>query len=352
MPSSSFSTSSAARKEPGLLAAGGRRLTYLRLSATDRCNLRCRYCMPPEGVFKLGHDEILTYEEMLRLAEIFAGLGGEKIRITGGEPLVRRGLAGFIARLGRRGLFRQIRLTTNGLLLPALADDLKAAGVEGVNLSLDALDPEVYAAMAGLPASKGRDKFRQAWAGFQAALDHDLIVKINCVPIRGLNETEWAPLAALALRYPVEVRFIEHMPIGRLSIWSPATSVPSSELLARLRKRLPPLTTLAGPDPHAPARLYKPEGAPGAIGFISPMSDHFCGRCNRLRLTADGKLKPCLLTESEINVGAALRRGADDDELGALFQLAASLKPLRHLRGEGRGDGENRPRRDMSRIGG
>ncbi|MDR1920174.1 MAG: GTP 3',8-cyclase MoaA [Candidatus Adiutrix sp.] len=348
----SASVASAARKEPGLLAPGGRRLTYLRLSAIDRCNLRCLYCMPPEGVLKLGHADILTYEEMLRLAEIFAGLGGEKIRITGGEPLVRRDLTGFIARLGRSGLFRRIRLTTNGLFLPALAGDLKAAGVEGVNLSLNALTPAVYAVMAGLPAAEGRDKFRQAWAGFEAALDHGLTVKINCVPIRGLNETEWAPLAALALRYPIEVRFIEHMPIGRQTIWSAASCVPSGELLARLRERLPPLSPLAGPDPHAPARLYKPEGAPGAVGFISPMSDHFCGLCNRLRLTADGKLKPCLLTESEINIGAALRRGAGDDELRALFQLAASLKPLRHGRGEGFGSGENRPRRDMSLIGG
>ena len=344
-----------------LTAPGGRRLTYLRMSVTDLCNLRCGYCMPPGGVPKLTHADILTYEEMLRLARLAAGLGMRKLRLTGGEPLVRRGLTGFIRQLSRgddpagagsgepepfRG-FADLRLTTNGILLAPLAAGLKAAGLRGLNISLDAVDPEVYAAMCGRPAPDGLEAARRAWEGFHAALDLGFDVKINCVPIRGLNDGQLVPLALLARQYPIDVRFIEHMPIGSGELWSPDRFMPAAEVLSLLEAALGPLTPIEAPDPSAPARLYKPEGAPGAVGFISPLSGHFCGECNRLRLTADGRLKPCLLTGREIDLRGPLRSGAGDRAIVDLFLQAAALKPLSHLQSPG-----DHGQRQMSRIGG
>lgn len=337
--------------KPELTASGGRRLTYLRLSVTDLCNLRCRYCMPPDGVPKLRHHDILTYEEILRLVRVGAGLGLTKLRLTGGEPLVRRGLTGFIARLRDEGLFTDLRLTTNGVLLPQMARELKEAGLKGLNISLDALDPAVYAEMAGLPGPAGEELARRAWAGFQAALEHGFKTKINCVPIRGANDGQLTALARLALDHPVDVRFIEHMPIGSDGLWNQDRFLSAGELMSALNRELGQLIPLANSDPSAPARLYAPRGARGAIGFISAVSEHFCGDCNRLRLTADGKLKPCLLTDREIDLRGPLRAGAPDDELSDLFLSAAGLKPTSHLEtaaGDRRSDG----RREMSRIGG
>lgn len=334
-----------------LTSPGGRRLTYLRLSVTDLCNLRCRYCMPPEGVPKLRHEDILTYEEILRLARIGAGLGLRKLRLTGGEPLVRRGLIGFINRLHQEKLFSDIRLTTNGVLLAPLAADLKAAGVWGLNISLDALDPKIYAEMAGLPGPAGEEMGRRAILGFQASLAAGLNTKINCVPIRGVNDGQLVTLARLALEHPVDVRFIEHMPVGLAGLWRADRFLPAAELLDMLSRELGPLTPLEAVDPSAPARLYKPEGAPGAIGFISALSGHFCGQCNRLRLTADGRLKPCLLTDREIDLKAPLRSGADDEFIKSLFLLAAGEKPLSHLAAHS-DDPDSAVSRQMSRIGG
>lgn len=336
---------------PELTASGGRRLTYLRLSVTDLCNLRCRYCMPPEGVPKLGHTEILTYEELLRLARLGRSLGMRKLRLTGGEPLVRRGLTDFIRRLKDEALFEDLRLTTNGVLLPRLAGELWAAGLRSLNLSLDALDPDVYAGMVGRPGPAGRDLFRQARDGFRLALDTGFILKINCVPLRGVNDDQLVPLARLVLDHPVDVRFIEHMPVGGEGLWNRAGFWPADELLAFLSRELGPLTPLVPTDPSAPARLYRPAGARGALGVISPLSGHFCGRCNRLRLTADGRLKPCLLTDREIDLRGPLRAGAGDEELTALFLLAAGQKPASHFEGQAE-EASHEARRGMSRIGG
>lgn len=337
---------------PELTAPGGRRLTYLRLSVTDLCNLRCRYCMPSEGVPKLRHEDILTYEEMIRLVRVGHGLGLRKLRLTGGEPLVRRGLLGFIRRLKDEGLIDDLRLTTNGVLLPSLARDLREAGLTSLNISLDALESSVYADMTGQPGPVGEKFFQRAWAGFLIALELGFNTKINCVPIRGLNDGQWARLAELTLKYPVEVRFIEHMPIGSGALWHRDRFVSAKELMEYFTNTFGLLTPVPPPDPSAPARLYRLPDAPGALGFISPLSGHFCGRCNRLRLTADGRLKPCLLTDEEIDLRGPLRAGADDGELAGYFRLAAGHKPISHY--EARGEAAEGPGsgRAMSRIGG
>lgn len=334
-----------------LTASGGRCLTYLRLSVTDLCNLRCRYCMPPDGVPKLRHEDILSYEELLRLARVGAGLGLRKLRLTGGEPLVRRGLTGFISRLRDEALFDDLRLTTNGILLPPLARELKEAGLRGLNISLDALDPVIFAEMAGRPGPVGEALAHRAWEGFLAALEHGFQTKVNCVPIRGANDSQVIPLARLALIYPVDVRFIEHMPIGSDGLWSRERFLSAAELMAVLSREFGELIPQAVDDPSAPARLYAPRGALGSIGFISAVSEHFCGDCNRLRLTADGKLKPCLLTNREIDLRGPLRAGASDEDLKALFLAAAGLKPASHLE-KGADEVQADGRREMSRIGG
>ena len=332
-----------------IIASGGRQLTYLRLSVTDLCNLRCRYCMPPQGVAKLRHEDVLTYEEMLRLARIGAGLGLTKLRLTGGEPLVRRGLLDFIRRLKDDIGFNDLRLTTNGLLLPDMAAELKRSGLAGLNISLDALEPDIYAQMSGLSADKGRAAAAQAWRGFEAALEHGFSTKINCVPICGANDSQIVPLARLAIKYPVDVRFIEHMPVGSGQLWDQQRFVPSQELMENLSRELGPLTPLPAVDSSAPARRFTFPGSKGALGFISAMSRHFCGACNRLRLTVDGRLKPCLLTGREIDLRGPMRNGLGDEKLAELFHLAASEKPACHqevfhsLTGTGR---------EMNRIGG
>ncbi len=331
-----------------LSSPGGRPLQYLRLSVTDLCNLRCRYCMPPDGVPKLDHSDILSYEEILRLLRLASGLGLSKLRLTGGEPLVRRGLTDFIKRLGGEGLFSETRLTTNAVLLAPLAPALKEGGVRGLNISLDALDADIYAKMSGL-GEAGRELFPRAWAGFMAALEHGFTTKINCVPIRGANESQILPLARLALAYPVTVRFIEHMPIGPEGIWREAAFIAAAELKEKIERELGSLSPLPPEYPSAPARLFKIPGAPGAIGFISPLSRHFCRNCNRLRLTADGRLKPCLLTGREFDLRTPLRGGASEGELAALFKEAAAHKPSSH---ESHEADEGDCRRQMSRIGG
>lgn len=330
-----------------LTASGGRRLTYLRMSVTDLCNLRCAYCMPPGGVPKLAHTDILSYEEMFRLASVAAKLGMRKLRLTGGEPLVRKGLPFFLKQLKDGGIFADLRLTTNGVLLPDLAAELKEAGLRGLNISLDAVDPGVYAQMCGLPELAGREAAGRAWAGFHTALDLGFDVKVNCVPTNGVNDGQLVPLARLALEYPVDVRFIEHMPIGSGELWRPDRFMSAAEVMELLVKNLGPMEPIESPDPSAPARLFKPRHAPGAIGFISPMSGHFCSECNRLRLTSDGRIKPCLLTSHELDLRGPLRAGADDEALAEIFIQAASYKPLNHFQ-QTSAPGQ----RQMSRIGG
>ncbi|MFP3867996.1 MAG: GTP 3',8-cyclase MoaA [Desulfobacteraceae bacterium] len=304
--------------------AFNRNINYLRMSITDRCNLRCFYCTPVQGMVKLAHHEILRYEELLRLARLGADLGLSKLRVTGGEPLVRRGVAGFLGALNEIAGVQEICLTTNGVRLAELAEALWAAGLRRLNVSLDSLQPQRYRQLTG------GDFFYQVWEGLQVAQALGFApLKINCVVMRGLNEEELLAFARLSLEYPYQIRFIEFMPIGIQSRWHRRYYLSTEAIKARLR----PLGQLEEIPPEAaagPARRYRLSGAQGEIGFISPISQHFCPSCNRLRLTADGRLRPCLLSDQEIDIKTPLRRGASDDLLRELFFTAISRKPQHH----------------------
>jgi len=316
-------------------------INYLRLSVTDRCNLRCTYCMPAGGVRLLGHGEILSYEELLRVARIAARLGIRKVRITGGEPLVRRGILDFVARLAAEPGVEDLSLTTNGLLLGSMAADLRAAGLRRVNVSLDTLRPEVFGAITRRP---GLDK---VLAGLEAARRAGLDpVKINVVAMRGVNDGELADFVAFAGRGGYEVRFIEFMPSGQ-GAWDEARVLSCAEILEVLRKRYD-LQPLEGGPGCGPSRMFAcPEG--GRVGVISPLSDHFCGTCNRLRLTAEGRLRSCLFAQEELDLRALLRSGAADEELAGAIRAVVQGKPERHgLLGGGGASGGLA----MSRVGG
>ena len=260
-----------------------REINYMRLSVTDRCNLRCRYCMPEEGVSKKTHEEMLTEDEMITAVEAGASLGITKLRITGGEPLVKRNIITLCARAAKVDGIREVAITTNGVLLPRLAKGLRAVGVSRVNLSLDTLKPDKYARITRIGT------LSSALAGLDAALNAGFDkVKINAVLIGGFNDDEIETLAALTLRYPVDVRFIELMPMLDHPEFGPEAFIPCAAVLEKLPQAVPV------PQDGGVARLYRLPGAQGNIGLISPVSAHFCAACNRIRLTADGKLKPCL----------------------------------------------------------
>ena len=306
-----------------LIDAYGRRIDYLRLSVTDRCNLRCTYCMPPAGVPKLHHGDVLGYEELLRVARAAVGLGIRKIRVTGGEPLVRRGLVGFLARLAALPGLRELVLTTNGLLLEELALPLRQAGVARLNVSLDSLRPETFAAV-----TRGGDLGR-VLAGIEAAGEAGFPpVKINTVVMRGVNDDEVADFAALTLERPWTVRFIEYMPTMRESGWE-RLAVSGAEVLARVAARWPLLPEDA-PEMAGPARNFRITGARGAIGIITPVSGHFCGGCNRVRVTAAGLARGCLFGDGGgIDLKPWLRR-TDDGALREALRRVITGKPDRH----------------------
>jgi cyclic pyranopterin phosphate synthase len=301
-----------------------RRVNYLRISLTDRCNLRCLYCMPQEGIPKLPHEEILRYEELLRLVRVAVSLGIEKVRLTGGEPLLRRGLGGFIRALSACGL-RDISITTNGTLLAECARDLKAAGLSRLNISLDTLRQGRFQEITGRPLL-GDVLFgigEAERAGFAP-------IKINVVAMAGLNDDEIADFGRLSIEKPYRIRFIELMPIGQQAGWRPERYLSGEEIKARLKPlgRLYALGSRKSFD--GPAKRYRFKGALGEIGFINPISRHFCPACNRLRLTADGRLRACLFSDHETDIKRALRSGLSDDELRAVFRQAIANKPKRH----------------------
>ena len=306
-----------------MLDGFGRNIDYLRISVTDRCNYRCAYCMPPEGVVPRQHGELLTYEEIARLTDVASrACGIRRVRITGGEPLVRTGLVDLIAQLRALPALNDIAMTTNGSLLAGQAAALKAAGLDRVNISLDTFDAHRYRELTGGGA------LAPVLAAIEAAVALAFEpVKINVVLTAALSRSDVMQLQALVMRLPVIVRFIEYMPIGRQGI-APGLSVAQVKaLLEAAGGALLPDAPILG---AGPARNYRLAGAAGAIGFITPMSDRFCPACNRLRLTADGRLKPCLLSDAEINVREYLRAGADDDTLAALLQAAVRAKPQGH----------------------
>ena len=300
-----------------------RKIDYLRISITDHCNLNCSYCAPFSGRMKLTHAEILSYEEICRLTKAAVQAGISKVRITGGEPLMRKGVVELCRLLtGLEGL-ESLTLTTNGVRLQELAPQLHDAGVQRVNVSLDTLRPERFKEITG------HDLLSQVIAGIEAAEEVGLHpVKINTVVMRGVNEDEIEDFARLTVEKPSHVRFIELMPFNgsgdHLSLF-----VPVEEMVKRV-KRVGDLSLEPAAESSGPARLCSLPGAKGRVGFIAPLSYHFCGSCNRLRLTADGKLRTCLFSQEEIDIKRQLRAGASIDELADIFRLAASQKPHGH----------------------
>ena len=322
--------------------AYGRNIHYLRLSVTDLCNLRCRYCMP-DGVPKLAHEDILTYEEFLRLAALFAQCGIDTVRITGGEPLVRRGVEQLTAGLKAIPGIRRVALTTNGVLLAQKLPALLAAGLDSVNISLDTLHPETFRRITG------KDELAAVQNGIRAALASGIPVKLNCVPQPGVNEGELEALAALAQDKPLQVRFIEMMPIG-YGAAMPCISGP--ELRARFARRWPELAPLSTAQEHAlgdgPAVYYTVPGWQGSIGFIAAVHGKFCASCNRVRLTSQGFLRPCLASETGCDLRTLLRSGADDAQLLAAIRETIWAKPREHHFN----DSSMPATRGMYRIGG
>lgn len=335
-----------------------RTITYLRLSLTDRCNLRCMYCMPKEdkdrdGLVKtshfLHHDELLSYEELLRVVRLAVSQGMNKLRLTGGEPLIRRGILEFIQQLFLLPGLAEVRLTTNGVLLADYAQRLYNIGVRQLNVSLDTLVSEKFRKITG------KDYFSRVWAGLQEAKRLGFRIKINVVAMRGVNDDEFLDFARMAIEQQFQVRFIEFMPVGDKSTWQKDQFIGSDEIKSII-SRLGPLTPFQKRHGEGPARMYDLQtldGQKGAVGFISPISDHFCDQCNRLRLTSEGKLRACLLNDRETNLKVLLRGGASDQEIIASIRQTIMDKPQGHALHQGL---EERERQScagqMSRIGG
>jgi len=303
-----------------------RDINYLRVSITDRCNLRCTYCRPKEGISLKGHDDILRYEEIIRIVSQAVKMGLIKVRLTGGEPLVRRGFVEFAAALRQIPGLQDISLTTNGLLLDKYAEDIFNAGITRINISLDSLDKGKYFQITG--GGNIDDVLRGIAAAEKAGFSP---IKINMVVIKGFNADEALDFAQLALTKPFQIRFIEIMPISEVNVNQPDDFLPTNQLFDKIRQHFQ-LEPLAGKKNKSdgPAKIYRVKGGLGEIGFINPVSDHFCSTCNRLRLTADGKLRACLLKDEEIDLRAALNRQCDDDELAGLIRQAILLKPEKH----------------------
>lgn len=316
-----------------------RPISYLRVSITDRCNLRCTYCMPPEGVPWRSHEEILTFEEIERVVRVAAGLGIQKVRLTGGEPLVRAGVVDLVRMLAAVPGVDDLAMTTNGTLLSQHARALASAGLNRVNISLDTLRPDRFHRVTRL------GDISTVLAGIDEALAANLTpVKLNVVLMAGENDDEIGDLVRLALQEPLHVRFIERMPIGDTGP-QPSAMVATAEVKRRIEAEFGRLVPAHVGQGNGPATYYRLDGSPGTLGFISAMTEHFCAHCNRLRLTADGNLRPCLMSDAEISLRPPLRSGVSDDDLKALILEAVFAKPEAH------GDAPE-GKRKMSQIGG
>lgn len=301
-----------------------RKINYLRISVTDKCNLRCRYCMPEEGIPLISHGAILTYEEILRIVRVFAAEGISKVRLTGGEPLVRKGIVDFISRLSQIEEIKDLSLTTNGILLKEYARDLKRAGLKRINVSLDSLTKERFFQITR------RDEYERVWNGIEEALRVGFSpIKINMVAIKGLNDDEIESFARLTLHLPLTVRFIEYMPSGNGEEWKESDILTIPRIKDRL-ERVGPLTPVPPDQWDGPSKRFKIEGAIGEIGLIGAVSSHFCSDCNRLRLTPDGKIRTCLFSDDEIDVREILRKGGSDQNLKERLLDALRAKPERH----------------------
>ncbi|MGB0120281.1 MAG: GTP 3',8-cyclase MoaA [Solirubrobacterales bacterium] len=321
----------------------GRRINDLRISVTDRCNFRCQYCMPAEGLDWIDRSGILTFEEIERLVSIFGTIGIEDIRLTGGEPLVRRDLPQLIRRINGLGLIRDLALTTNGYLLERHAEALADAGLDRINVSLDSLEKDRFFRLTR------RDALPQVLAGLEAIMKQPGIgtVKVNAVAIRDFTEEELPRFCDLARSSGCQVRFIEFMPLDGDRSWDPSQVLKGSELRA-LIEEIHPLVEVER-EPSATARVFRFADGDGEIGFINPVSEPFCSDCNRLRLTADGKLRTCLFSLNETDLLEPLRTGVDDAGIESLIREAVRGKELRHRINE---SDFLQPERTMSAIGG
>jgi len=303
-----------------------REINYLRVSITDRCNLHCSYCRPKEGISLQGHDDILRYEEIIRIVSVAVKMGLVKVRVTGGEPLVRRGFVNFIAALKNINGLNDISLTTNGILLEEFARDIFDAGICRINISLDSLNKDKYCRITngGNLDAVLRGIARAEKIGF-------FPIKINTVAIKGFNDDELLDFAQLAVNKPFQVRFIELMPVGQANSGYSEDYMPATQIIKKISERyeLEQVKDKKNKS-DGPAKIFKIKGGCGEIGFINPVSDHFCSTCNRLRLTSDGKLRVCLLKEDEIDFKKALRENCSDTELENLIREAILLKPKEH----------------------
>ncbi len=320
----------------------GRGHSYLRISVTDRCNLRCAYCMPAEGLEWMAKKHILTFEEILRIARIAVELGVRKIRVTGGEPLLRKEIERLFFGLGALPLLQTLAVTTNGVYLREKSADLKKAGVRLVNISLDTLDRERFSRLTL------RDEFAQTLDGIHAALEAGFEqVKMNTVVIRGVNDDEILDLVEFVKDKPVNLRFIEFMPFDG-NQWKSDAVVPYKEMIARIEERYP-LRSLALNDPAQTSKDFSIEGFAGSVSFITSMTDSFCSTCDRLRVTADGYFKPCLFSPKEISLRDAMRAGCTDEDIVNIFLEGLRIKPKDHVEANELATQHNRA---MIQIGG
>jgi cyclic pyranopterin phosphate synthase len=321
----------------------GRRISDLRVSVTDRCNFRCQYCMPAEGLPWLERAEVLSFEEIERLVTLLAEMGVEELRLTGGEPLVRRDFPALAARLKRVPGLREVSITTNGFLLERDAAALVAAGVDRFNVSVDSLQRDRFYEQTR------RDALERVLAGLEhlATFPEAHPIKINAVAIRGFTEDEVLPFARFAREHPYEVRFIEYMPLDGDRTWKHDQVLTGAEIREAIHAVYP--LEPAARDPHATARVHRFADGQGKIGFINPVSEPFCGDCNRIRLTADGRLRTCLFSLNETDLRGVMRAGASDDELEQTIRAAVWAKELKHHVNDA---GFVQPKRTMSAIGG
>lgn len=319
------------------------KVNYLRISVTDRCNLACCYCVPKNQISLLTHKDIARYEEILKIVKVSCRLGITKVRITGGEPLVRKGIIDFIERIAAIPEIQDLSITTNGILLEKNTLALKKAGLKRINISLDTLVPDRFRQITG------KDLFHHVWKGILGVMDHGFSpIKLNAVVMQGINDDEIEALAGLSLEYPLHIRFIEYMPMGNAAVDS-EKQILIPEIKKRIEEQWGQLAPVKRGINDGPARRFKLPESLGEIGFISPVSSHFCHDCNRLRLTSTGTLRPCLLNNLEYDILTSLRKGATDQELEAIIMESIQNKPKSHSLGT---EKQRRIESQMYSIGG
>jgi len=327
------------------MIAGNRSINYLRISVTDRCNFRCRYCVPSSPFSVIEHQKIARYEELLRITRLACELGITKVRITGGEPFVRKDIFSFLESLCNLEALKDVSITTNGSLLTR--DKIKALikmGIKRLNFSLDTLDPVKFASITG------RDRFHRVWDSIITAQELGISpIKINAVALRGFNDNEIEAIAGLTLKYPFHIRFIEYMPMGDSDV-ERKQQILTQEIQDKIESALGPLMPMEREYNDGPAKKFKLANAKGVVGFITPISSHFCSECNRLRLTSRGTLRPCLLNNYEKDILNPLRNGATDNKLKSIIESTLTHKPLFHSLNDPKA--KNIPISHMTSIGG